>query len=250
MSAKLYVLISGYQTIAKKKLLSTAEANQKIYIPVPYFLLDLGSDKILIDTGISENSNSAGALSDNSSVAEDGNPIKALHKIGIEQKDIKYIIHTHLHFDHAANTKYFPNSEVIVQLSELRAAFSDDPLIKHGYVEDDIRYSSIKWQPITSMRSLFGNRVFILPTLGHTPGHQSLLIRLKNYGNVIIAGDAAPLKDNIEKNIAPGVASNPDEAFYSIKSLKEFAYFENAQIWYGHDPEFFKNVNLSPEYYD
>ena len=90
MSAKLYVFISGYQTIAKKKLLSTAEANQKIEIPVPYFLLDLGSDKILIDTGISESSNSVGTLSDYSSVAEDGNPIKALHKMGIEQKDIKY----------------------------------------------------------------------------------------------------------------------------------------------------------------
>ncbi len=247
MEARLYILSSGYQTIAKQKLLSTAGKDEKIDIPVPYFLLDLGKEKILIDSGIAKQENSSAGLS----VIKDAqDPIQSLSKLGISREEITYIIHTHLHFDHAANTKLFPNASVIVQLEELRAAFFPNPGIKHGYVEQDIKHPGIKWKPIVGVKSMFDNNVLIIPTPGHTPGHQSILIRLKNHSPVIIAGDVAPLKDNVELGIPPGVASNPYEALYSIQSLKEFASFERAEIWYGHDPSFFKESKMAPEYYD
>ncbi len=100
------------------------------------------------------------------------------------------------------------------------------------------------------MKNLFDGKIFIFPTPGHTPGHQSVIVNLKNYGPVIIAGDVAPLKENIENNAAPGVASNPKDAYYSILSLKELASFLKAEVWYGHDPEFFSKVKFAPEYYD
>jgi len=250
MSVKLFVFLSGYQTINKSKLLSSATKGQKIEIPVPYYLIDLGKDKLLVDTGISERSNSKESLSSKSTILEDGDPNKALSKIGLKCEDVNYIIHTHLHFDHAANTKKFKNAQVIVQLSELRAAFFDDPLIKHGYVEEDIRDPRINWKPIVGMKSLFNGTILIFPTFGHTPGHQSVLVRLKNHGNIIIAGDVAPIEENLVEETAPGVASNPDEAFHSLKSLKEFARFENAKIWSGHDPNFYANIKLAPDFYD
>ena len=45
MYPKLYVLSSGVQTIKKQKLLSSADKNEDIDIPVPYFLVDFGNEK-------------------------------------------------------------------------------------------------------------------------------------------------------------------------------------------------------------
>lgn len=247
MFPKLYAFSSGMQSIKKQKLLSSAQASLDIDIPVPYFLIDTGSKKILVDTGISFSSNASHIAK---AQGEIENPIDALSKINIDKNDITYIIQTHLHFDHAANTKLFPKAKVIVQLDELKAAYFYDKNLEHGYVDEDIKNSNIKWEPIIGMKNFFNGTIFALPTPGHTPGHQSILVNLHNYGPVILAGDVAPLKENIETNTAPGVASNPKDAYYSILSLKEFASFLNAKIWYGHDPEFFKNLKFAPEYYD
>ncbi|MGC8616339.1 MAG: N-acyl homoserine lactonase family protein [Desulfurella sp.] len=246
MYPKLYVLSSGIQTIKKQKLLSTADKTQDIDIPVPYFLVDLGNDKVLIDTGISFESKSNIAQVQNKAET----PKEALSKLGIDTNSITYIIQTHLHFDHAANTKQFAQAKVIVQLEELKAANFYDKNLEHGYVDEDIKNPNINWQPIVGMKNLFDGNIFILPTPGHTPGHQSVVVKLNNYGPVIIAGDVAPLKENIENNTAPGVASNSKDAYYSILSLKEFASFLKAKIWYGHDPEFFSKIKLAPQYYD
>ncbi|MGD9901757.1 MAG: N-acyl homoserine lactonase family protein [Desulfurella sp.] len=246
MYPKLYVLSSGVQTIKKQKLLSSADKNEDIDIPVPYFLVDLGNEKVLIDTGISFDSKSNIAKAK----GKTENPTEALSKLGIDKNSIGYIIQTHLHFDHAANTKLFPQAKVIVQLEELKAAYFYDSNFEHGYVDEDIKNPSTQWEPIVGMKSLFDNKILILPTPGHTPGHQSVVVKLENYGPVIIAGDVAPLRENIDKNTAPGVASNTKDAYYSILSLKEFANFLNAKIWYGHDPKFFEEIKLAPEYYD
>jgi len=246
MYPKLYVLSSGVQTIKKQKLLSSADKNEDIDIPVPYFLVDFGNEKVLIDTGISFDSKSNIAQAK----GKTQNPTEALSKLGIDKNSIGYIIQTHLHFDHAANTKLFPNAKVIVQLEELKAAYFYDPNFEHGYVDEDIKNPSTQWEPIIGMKSLFDNRILILPTPGHTSGHQSVVVKLENYGPVIIAGDVAPLRENIDNNTAPGVAYSPKDAYYSILSLKEFANFLNAKIWYGHDPKFFEEIKLAPEYYD
>ncbi len=246
MGCRLYILISGYQIIDKQKLIATAARDEKMDIPIPYYLADFGEEKVLIDTGIADES---GGLSKIHGVSEETNPVNALARLGIKPDQITHIIHTHLHFDHAANTKLFKNAKVIVQLEELRAAYFPGPGYKHGYVEKDIRDPAINWYPIVGTKSMFSNELLIVPTPGHTPGHQSVLIKLSNHKPVLIAGDVAPLADNVEKEIRPGVATDPYAALYSIQSLKAVASFFDAEIWYGHDPEFYSNCRVAPECY-
>ncbi len=246
MGIKLYILSSGSQIIAKRKLFAEAEESEKIEIPIPYYLVDAGEEKILIDSGISDEGSSSGL----STVKDVRNPVDALKEIGISKEEIAAIVHTHLHFDHAANTKLFPNAKVIVQLAELRAAYFPDKEIKHGYVERDIKHPDIQWEPIVGFKSMLERRLLIIPTPGHTPGHQSVLIRLKDHKCVIITGDAAPLKENIDKTVPPGVASNNYEAFCALRSLKELAVFHRAEFWYGHDPDFYAHVKMAPDFYE
>ncbi len=245
MSLKLYILISGVQTIAKQKLFAAADKDETLDIPIPYYLIDAGDEKILIDSGISSEGGSSGL----STIREVYDPVESLAEIGIKPSQITMVIQTHLHFDHAANTKLFTSARVIVQLEELRAAYFPDSGVKHGYVEEDIKNPHIHWEPVVGMRSLLGDRVLVFPTFGHTPGHQSVLVRLEKYGNVIITGDAAPLSENLKENVPPGVASDSYEAFCSLRNIREMAHFHKAELWWGHDPEFYRRAKKSPHYY-
>ncbi len=257
MSVKLYVFSSGILKSTKEKFLFNIGIGEPFDIPVPYFLVDVDGTKILIDTGISPGSidDPRGTWGDVVDVyypvmKKEEAPVEALSKLGIKPEDIAYIIQTHLHLDHAGSTKFFPNAKVIVQLNELRYAFFPDPLMDAAYIKNDIKDPNIKWEPIVGFRSLFNGKIFIIPTPGHTPGHQSILVRLQKHPPVIITGDSIYLKDNFEKNIPSGFALNFADAEYSVESLGELAKAEGAQIWFGHDPEFFKTIKLAPEYYE
>jgi len=257
MSTKLYVFSSGILKTTKEKLLFATGIGEPFDIPVPYFLVDVDGTKILIDTGISPGciKDPKGTWGDVINIyypvmKEEEQPVVALSKLGIKREDISYIIQTHLHLDHAGSTKFFPNAKVIVQLNELRYAFFPDPLMDAAYIKNDIKDPNIKWEPIVGFRSMFNGAIFIIPTPGHTPGHQSVLVRLQKHKSVILTGDSIYLKDNFEKNIPSGFALNFADAAYSVQSLGELAKAENAEIWYGHDPEFFKTIKLAPEYYE
>ncbi len=257
MSVRLYVFSSGILKTTKEKLLFNTGIGEPFDIPVPYFLVDVDGTKILIDTGISPGciDDPKGTWGDVVGVyypvmKKEEAPIEALSKLGIKPEDISYIIQTHLHLDHAGSTRFFPNAKVIVQLNELRYAFFPDPLMDAAYIKNDIKDPNIKYEPIVGFRSLFNGKIFIIPTPGHTPGHQSILVRLQKHPPVIITGDSIYLRDNFEKNIPSGFALNFADAAYSVESLGELAKAEGAQIWFGHDPEFFKTIKLAPEYYE
>ncbi|MDY6822053.1 MAG: N-acyl homoserine lactonase family protein [Deferribacterota bacterium] len=181
---------------------------------------------------------------------EEDKPVNALFKLGIKPEEISYVIQTHLHLDHAGSTKLFPNAKVIVQLNELRYAYFPDALMKGAYIENDIKDRNIQYTPIVGVRVMFDGKIVIFPTPGHTPGHQSILIRLEKHKPVILTGDAIYLRENFEKNIPSGFALNFADAAYSAETIGNIAKEENADIWFGHDPEFFKTLKLAPEYYE
>jgi glyoxylase-like metal-dependent hydrolase (beta-lactamase superfamily II) len=254
---KLYVFSSGILKSTKDKFALGAPA-EAFDIPVPYYFVDISEMgvKALIDTG-----NSPGVIKDPKGtwgdianvyypvMTEEQKPVNALKEIGVKPEDINYIFITHLHLDHAGSIKYFPKAKVIVQLAELRYAYFPDPMMKGAYIEADIKDPSIKWEPIEGIRSFFGGRIFVFPTPGHTPGHQSILVRLKN-NPVIITGDAVYLRENLEKDIPSGFAASFSEAAHSYQVIKHLAEDEKAKVWFGHDPDEWKKIKLAPSYYD
>ncbi len=257
MGVKLYVLNSGILKSTKEKFLYNIGIGEPFEVPVPYYLVDIDGIKILIDTGMSPGciDDPKGTWGDIIDVyypvmAKEEEPRAALSKIGVKPEEISYIIQTHLHLDHAGNLKYFPAAQVVVQLNELRYAYFPDPLMKQAYIEKDIKCNSIKWKPISGIYSMFNGNILIFPTIGHTPGHQSVLIRLQKHKSVIITGDAIYLRDNFKKNIPSGFALNFADASYSATTIGNIAEEENADIWFGHDPNFFKTLKQAPFYYE
>jgi len=87
------------------------------------------------------------------------------------------------------------------QLSELGVKPEDITYVKPGFA------ASQKFAKLAGNHDVFGDfTVTILSTPGHTPGHQSLLVRLPKTGYIVLSGDAVHFRDNWEHERVPSRA--------------------------------------------
>src|SRR5262249_29758354 len=117
-----------------------------------------------------------------------------LDQLGVKPPDIKYVAGPHPHPAHTGNTALFPQSMLLVQKAEYEWPSPVGPRFKADH-------------PVTKLEGdhdVFGDgSVMIISTPGHTPGHQSLLVKLPKTGAVLLSGDAAHFKENWENRRVP-----------------------------------------------
>jgi N-acyl homoserine lactone hydrolase len=94
-----------------------------------------------------------------------------------------------------------------------------------------------KVEPQVADKDVFGDgTVMVLRTPGHTPGHQSLLVRLKEKGPVILVGDAAHFRENYESNGVPGFNFDRAQTIASLERIKDIAKNLKATVIIQHHP--------------
>jgi len=111
-------------------------------------------------------------------------PEEALHSVGLKVNDIDLIANCHLHADHAGGNHRFPNVPVLVQRVELDAARRPDytfPTYAYDYPGARLEVIDGEAQVAPGLR--------LVPTAGHSPGHQSLLVETDR-GPLLLAGQA------------------------------------------------------------
>jgi N-acyl homoserine lactone hydrolase len=100
-------------------------------------------------------------------------------------------------------------------------------------------------------RDLFGDgSVVILSTPGHTPGHQSLLVRLPKTGAIVLSGDAVHFKSNWDNRGVPSVNFNKEQTLASMQRIADTLTKEKGQLWINHDKAQRDGLKMSPEFYD
>jgi N-acyl homoserine lactone hydrolase len=83
---------------------------------------------------------------------------------------------------------------------------------------------------------VFGDgTVVIKSTPGHTPGHQSLFLKLANTGNVLLSGDLYHYPEEITYKKGPSFDTDREQTAKSRAMIEEFLKQNHAQLWVQHD---------------
>jgi len=227
---ELHLLSDGYFTLDKSLLVYTKYQGQIYEAALKPLLIIAGKEKILVETGIGNLPGSYRMFHTIKRRPEQA--LKAqLQKHGIKPEDVTIVINTHLHFDHCGNNALFQNAKFYVQAEELRYAYAPDRFQKAAYVREFFD-ANLDYVTIRGKHQLTDD-IIMFPTPGHSIGHQSILIKgeEKNY---VYCGDAAPLRENLEKRNIPGVLYRADQALKSIDKLRSI---KNVAYIYSHDNE-------------
>jgi glyoxylase-like metal-dependent hydrolase (beta-lactamase superfamily II) len=98
---------------------------------------------------------------------------------------------------------------------------------------------------------VFGDgSVVLLSTPGHTPGHQSLLVRLPKAGAVVLSGDAAHFQSNWDNRRVPGFNFSKEQTAASMQRIADILAKEHAQLWINHDKPQSDAQKKSPDFYE
>jgi N-acyl homoserine lactone hydrolase len=248
---RLYVFFNG--TINLEKAFMTdnfTDVGKKIDIPVPFYLVVHPKGPILIDTGMNPEAWPASRKAwMPARQTEDQKILNALKRLGYTPDMIKYLVMTHLHVDHAGGIGSFPKSTIVVQKDEMRAAWWPEPFTSVDYVELG-KARQFKYMQLNGDWDLFGDgSIKIIRTIGHTQGHQSVIVTLHNSGTIIIAGDAVSMPEHLEGGLQHNLWAK-QEFLESVGRLKAERDRTGGWIIINHCPEFFKTLKLAPDYYD
>ena len=234
-------------------------------VPVPAFLVrHPTAGPILIDTGLHPSIASDPAANLGRMAASFTDPTMTpgedvpsqLRKRGIETGDVRHVVLTHLHVDHASAISEFPDAVFVVSRDEWEDATTGPfPILRYYRRQQfdyafDFRTVDYSADSINS-HSTFGRSfdllgdgsVVLVSTPGHSAGHQSVVLRLADRP-MLVAGDAIFLADQLEPG-APLAARSRDRHEYE-RSIREMQLFRrehpSAVITPGHDPDFYDRL--------
>lgn len=163
---------------------------------------------------------------------------------------IDFLALSHFHPDHVGNTPLFSDATLLVQQDEYTAAFSAAPG-DHGF--DPATYAALRDHTVTALEGdhdVFGDgSVVILRLPGHTVGSQSLLVRLRDTGPVLISGDLVHSLENWTERTVPALNADHDESLRSMDRAAALLAEENAVLWVQHDHGQQSALRRSPHHY-
>ena len=174
-----------------------------------------------------------------------------LAALGYQPSDITYLGLSHYHTDHTANANVFAGSTWIVQQAEYDAMFAKSKDV----LRDTDSYKDLKNSKRITLQNedhdVFGDGTVIIKSApGHTPGHQVLFLKLKNYGPLLLAGDLYHLPQERSMDRVSTVDFNADITRATRKKVEAFVTQEHAKLWIQHDPTTFASAKKAPQYYD
>src|SRR5437016_3601376 len=238
MSVKITPMVCGWLEMELRSILAKEPGCAKI--PIPSFLVEHSKGRVVFDTGLHrELQTSSDRIGELAKVFQvhyrPGEELAArLRANQVEPGQIDCMINSHLHFDHVGGNADVPKAKLILRRREWEAAANPELVRKNGYNRADFDLGH-QLQLIDGEHDLFGDgRVVCIPTYGHTPGHQSLRVRLDS-GEVVLTADSCYMRKVLEEMVLPPFAHNYDAMREVIERFRAMER-AGARLVFGHDP--------------
>ena len=250
MSLKVYALTCGHLEGDLGHLMEGGEG--RIRLPIPSYLIEHPKGTALFDTGMHPDCQHDPAARVGARIAglfafnyRAGEEIGArLEARGHDPAGIDLIINSHLHFDHVGGNAQIPNATMLVQRREWDTGMDPDRAARSGFNPRDFDLGH-KLRLVDGEHDVFGDgSVVCLPTHGHTPGHQSLKLRLAG-GDIVLAADSCYFCRTLRERRLPRFAYDRDAMHASLNRLAALEQ-AGARIFFGHDCEFWREVPQAP----
>ena len=172
-----------------------------------------------------------------------------LKQINVNPDQVKYVGISHFHADHTGQLLPFSNATMLIGKGDWDGVTANPPMAGANLTGFKVWISEKrKVEALSGDKDVFGDgSVVVLRTPGHTPGHQSLLVRLKEKGPVVLIGDLTHFQENYASNGVPGFNYDRAQTLASLQRVKEIEKNLKATVIIQHDPRDIGKLPKFPE---
>lgn len=199
------------------------------------YLVRHGDSYMLWDTGLSKAEALGKTLTRGAEESEAmaSSIVDQLARLGVKPDQISFIGISHYHFDHTGQAADFPQAKLLMGKGDLEVlrqpgSARAKPLqhwIGGGVVED-----------VSGDKDVFGDgSVVMLDLPGHTPGHHGLLVRLASGRAILLSGDVAHLRENLQTDGVPGFNFDRARSLASMDRFRKLGQNLKAVVIVQHD---------------
>ena len=230
---------------------------ETVTFPLPAYLIQHPRGLVLFDTGLAPEAQNNpvgvyGELAEHVGIQfEDGQSLpEQLALVGFRPEDITHVVCSHTHLDHTGGLHLFPQAKFYAGAGDLRYAFWPDEPDAGFFRRQDLELTrGFDWNHVNGDLDLFGDgTVVLLHMPGHTPGNQSLLVRLAEQ-TFLLTGDTVHLRSALENTLPMPSDYCTNSAKQSVRRLRQLRDTLDATVWIPHDPEDTALFEFAPHVY-
>jgi glyoxylase-like metal-dependent hydrolase (beta-lactamase superfamily II) len=167
-----------------------------------------------------------------------------LERRGVSPSEVRWLVMTHLHTDHAGGLGHFRQSEVFVSRREMEDASGLTGRMR-GYLNNrfpdwfEPRPVDFQAEPFATFSESVcltsAGDIRLVPTPGHTPGHLSVIVEDEE-DTVFLAGDASYTEELMLRGVVDGVAPDEEAARETLVRTRRLADERELVYLPSHDP--------------